>query len=96
LLGINQQNWQRYETGVSEPDFEMLHRICVTLGATADWLLGMEGDRAAVAETAAAGYHVGAVAVAGDKDAVIADQARSLAALSAAVLALARERGGVV
>ena len=92
LLGINQQNWQRYETGVSEPDFEMLHRICVTLGANADWLLGMDGDRAAVAENPAAGYH----AVAVDKDAVIAYQARSLASLSAAVLELAREKGGGV
>jgi len=96
LLGMPQQNWQRYETGVTEPDLGTLHRICVTLGASVDWLIGLTEDRrglpagvSAVAEDPAAVYHAGAV----DKDAVIADQARSLASLAETVRAMSGVSG---
>lgn len=41
LLGINYQNYQRYESGEREPDLAMLHHIGVTFGVSVDWLLGL-------------------------------------------------------
>ena len=40
-LGMNQQTYQRYESGVREPDLETLHQIGVSTGASVDWLLGL-------------------------------------------------------
>jgi len=40
-LGLNQQTYQRYESGVREPDLEQLHRIGVVSGVSIDWLLGL-------------------------------------------------------
>jgi transcriptional regulator with XRE-family HTH domain len=40
-LGMNQQTYQRYETGVREPDLETLHQIGVCCGVSIDWLLGL-------------------------------------------------------
>jgi len=41
MLGLNQQTYQRYETGVREPDLEHLHQIGVVCGVSIDWLLGL-------------------------------------------------------
>lgn len=40
-LGMNQQTYQRYESGVREPDLETLHQIGVLTGVSVDWLLGL-------------------------------------------------------
>ena len=98
LLGIPQQNWQRYESGVSEPGLGLLHDVCVKLGVSADWLLGLtEERRAAVsvrapseerAEESGAGR---TCEVCARKDAVIASLAESLRALTAAG---GKEKGG--
>ena len=40
-LGINQQTYQRYESGIREPDLETLHQIGVTFNVSVDWLLGL-------------------------------------------------------
>lgn len=41
LLGEKQQTYGRWENGKCEPGFEMLHRICVLFGRSADWLIGL-------------------------------------------------------
>lgn len=45
LLKLNQQTYQRYESGVREPDLETLHLIGVSLGVSLDWLLGLSDAR---------------------------------------------------
>lgn len=45
LLKLNQQTYQRYESGVREPDLETLHLIGVSLGVSVDWLLGLSDSR---------------------------------------------------
>jgi len=40
-LGISQQKWQRLETGYNEPSMEMLQKICLLFGVSADWLLNI-------------------------------------------------------
>ena len=40
-LGMNQQTYQRYETGVREPDLDTLHQIGVQAEVSVDWLLGL-------------------------------------------------------
>jgi transcriptional regulator with XRE-family HTH domain len=96
LLGMPQQNWQRYETGVTEPDLGTLHRICVTLGASVDWLIGLTEDRrglpAGAAREAEDLRREKLCAECAAKAAVIADQARSLASLAETV----REMSGVL
>lgn len=44
LVGTCQQNWQRYEAGLNEPEFAILVDICAALGVSADWLLGISSD----------------------------------------------------
>ena len=41
ILGIKQQNWARWESGVVFPGAETLHHICATFHVSADWLLGL-------------------------------------------------------
>lgn len=41
LLGIQQPQWARYESGVSSPSVEMLEKICRAHACSADWLLGL-------------------------------------------------------
>ena len=53
LLKLNQQTYQRYESGVREPDLETLHLIGVSFGVSIDWLLGLSDARTA-SKTAAA------------------------------------------
>ena len=40
-LGMNQQTYQRYESGIREPDLETLHQIGVSACVSIDWLLGL-------------------------------------------------------
>ena len=40
-LGLNQQTYQRYESGVREPDLETLRQIGVSCGVSLNWLLGL-------------------------------------------------------
>jgi len=90
LLGMPQQNWQRYESGTSEPSLDVLHEICVTLGASMDWLCGLDSACGAVAEPAGGGYAPAAgCAGCASRDRVIADQAAAMRELAAATAALA-------
>ena len=41
ILGVKQQNWARWESGVVQPNAETIHHICVTFHVSADWLLGL-------------------------------------------------------
>lgn len=90
LLGENQQTYGRWENNKSEPKFEMLHRICVCLGVSADWLLGLGSLGAcadppeAVAEPKMYERLEGCAGCA-SRDAVIADQAAAIRDLSSAV-----------
>lgn len=49
-VGVKQQNWARWESGVVTPNAEMLATICRVHACSADWLLGLRelGARAAV------------------------------------------------
>lgn len=40
-IGLNQQTYQRYESGVREPDLETLRQIGVSCGVSLNWLLGL-------------------------------------------------------
>lgn len=53
LLKLNQQTYQRYESGVREPDLETLHLIGVSFGVSIDWLLGLSDARDGSAKPAA-------------------------------------------
>ena len=44
LLGIQQPQWARYESGVSSPSVEMLEKICRAHACSADWLLGLNAQ----------------------------------------------------
>lgn len=44
-LGIPQQTYSRYESGVSEPSLGMLCKIARRFGVTTDWLLGLSDSR---------------------------------------------------
>ena len=46
-LGIKQQAYARYESGGALPGAEILQRICLRLGVSADWLLGLTDKRGA-------------------------------------------------
>lgn len=39
--GIKQQAWNSYEKGSSLPGAEAIQNICISLGVSADWLLGL-------------------------------------------------------
>jgi len=47
-LGLSQQSYARYETGVVLPGLEQLHHMCCVLGVSSDWLIGLSDDREAV------------------------------------------------
>lgn len=40
-IGIKQQAYARYETGRSTPGMDVLRKMCVVFGVSADWLLGL-------------------------------------------------------
>lgn len=44
-LGIPQQTYSRYESGVSEPSLGMLCKIARHFGVSTDWLLGLTDSR---------------------------------------------------
>ena len=41
-LGIQQQAWQRYETGKLDLKMSSIYTICKALDISADWLIGLE------------------------------------------------------
>lgn len=45
-LDIPQQTWQRYETGKYDLKMSTIYNICRALDISADWLLGLEEDKA--------------------------------------------------
>lgn len=67
-LGIKQQQYARYEKGITVPGIDMLEDICRTHACSADWLLGLKehsgvsinaSDGAAVAIGSGANASVG-------------------------------------
>lgn len=84
LLGTSQQNYQRYEKGLAEPNLEQIHRLCVILGVSADWLFDLDGVPAPAPVAAVASECPECVR----KDAVIADQARALLEMTSALSVL--------
>lgn len=42
-VGLKQQRYANYESGLREPDLTTLREICLSTGVSADWLLGI-GD----------------------------------------------------
>ena len=61
---MKQQEWARYEVGVTIPRADKLQQICRNLSASADWLLGLTDNRGGVANAATANG-AGAQAAAG-------------------------------
>ena len=47
-LGMRQQQYARYENGVTIPGVDVLERICRVHDCSADWLLGLERRSASV------------------------------------------------
>ena len=45
LLGVKQQHYARYETGVTTPGIDVLYKFCKILGVSADVLLGLDSTR---------------------------------------------------
>lgn len=88
--GMKQQEWARYEVGVTIPRADKLQQICRNLSASADWLLGLTDNRGGVTNTATASGD-GAQAAAGgtiqNADPATGEILRRLAALEAKVAA---------
>lgn len=42
--GVQQQVWQRYESGKFDLKMSSIVNICKTLGISADWLLGLKEE----------------------------------------------------
>ena len=61
-IGLKQQRYANYESGLREPDLTTLRCICLGTGVTSDWLLGLP-ERGGSHNASAQGN--GAVAVAG-------------------------------
>ena len=40
-VGVKQQNWARWESGVVSPSADMIIKICRAHACSADWLLGL-------------------------------------------------------
>lgn len=91
---MKQQEWARYELGVTIPRSDKLQQICRSLSASADWLLGLSDSpaitRGGVTNTATA-KGAGAQAAAGgtiqNGDPATGEILRRLAALEAKVAA---------
>ena len=96
-LGLAQNSYSRYEAGERVPDIVVLSQMVLKLGVSADWLLGLPipekllkdalpAKEAPLAAAKAAGggtdFGVARCAECERKDAVIADQARSISDLS--------------
>lgn len=41
-LGIPQQTYAHWENGLRQPKLDMLMRLCLHFGVSADWLLGLD------------------------------------------------------
>lgn len=41
VVGVKQQNWARWESGIVTPSAEMIMTICQKHNCSADWLLGL-------------------------------------------------------
>ena len=41
-IGVDNRTISQYETGLREPDFQILKKLCDFFGVTADYLLGFE------------------------------------------------------
>ena len=65
ILGLNQQTYQRYASGVREPDIENLHRIGVSCGVSIDWLLGLSETPRKEESAINAPNNSGAIAIGG-------------------------------
>ena len=48
-LGMKQQQYARYEKGVTVPSVDVLSEICRVHACSADWLLGLRGESGAAA-----------------------------------------------
>lgn len=46
-VGVKQQNWARWESGVVSPSADMIIEICRAHACSADWLLGLTEERSA-------------------------------------------------
>lgn len=44
-VGVKQQNWARWESGVVSPSADMIIEICRAHACSADWLLGLTDSR---------------------------------------------------
>lgn len=53
-VGVKQQNWARWESGVVSPSADMIIEICRAHACSADWLLGLTEERAAARGAGAA------------------------------------------
>ena len=57
-VGVKQQNWARWESGMVTPSAEMLKTICRVHACSSDWLLGLKDQGGSVSVTAADGAAV--------------------------------------
>ena len=76
-IGVKQQNWARWESGVVTPSVDMIIEICRVHACSADWLLGLPvrgGSAGDGADDGAAAARAAALAdrkIAGLKRAII-------------------------
>ena len=66
-IGLKQQRYANYESGLREPDLTTLRCICLGTGITSDWLLGLSERGGSAATATANGAHSIAVAGTGAK-----------------------------
>ena len=57
-VGVKQQNWARWESGIVTPSAEMLKTICRVHECSSDWLLGLKGHGGSVSVNAGSGAAV--------------------------------------
>ena len=57
-VGVKQQNWARWESGMVTPSAEMLKTICRVHACSADWLLGLKDHGGSVSVNAGSGAAV--------------------------------------
>lgn len=55
-IGLKQQRYANYESGLREPDLTTLRCICLGTGVSSDWLLGLP-ERGGSAAVTANGTH---------------------------------------
>ena len=46
VLGVRQQTLDNYMKGINKPSVEFIVTVCVRMGVSSDWLLGLCGDSA--------------------------------------------------